>query len=96
MKNSCTVSDLRHKEVINLHNGMRLGYICDIEIDIFTGEILSVIVPGALKFFGILGRGDDIIIPWEKIDKIGDDIVIINYEFPINVTVKSYRNWIKM
>ncbi|MFI3227020.1 MAG: YlmC/YmxH family sporulation protein [Clostridia bacterium] len=93
MQNSCTISDLRHKEIINLHNGMRLGYICDAEIDILTGNILSLVVPGELRFFGLLGRGDDIIIPWDKIDRIGDDIVIINYEFTSSINFRVKKSW---
>lgn len=95
MQNPLTISDLRRKEVINLHNGMRLGYIYDVEIDIFTGNLSSVIVPGNLRFLGILGRNDDIIIPWEKIDKIGDDIVIINHEFAVNYLPRPKKSWLK-
>lgn len=92
----CTISDLRHKEVINLYNGMRLGFIYDVKIDLQSGMISAVIIPGALRFFGILGRYEDIIIPWEKIDKIGDDIVIINYEFTLSLPVNNKKTWFKM
>ena len=78
---ACRIADLRQKEVINLNNGMRLGYIYDVEIDVISGNLTSIIIPGALKFFGILGRYDDIIIGFDIIEKIGDDIVLVNFEY---------------
>ena len=49
-------SELRYKEVICVSTGQRLGYVCDAELDACTGKILSLIVPGPSRFFGLLGR----------------------------------------
>ena len=49
-------SELRYKEVICVSTGQRLGYVCDAELDPCTGKILSLIVPGQARFFGLLGR----------------------------------------
>ncbi|MFI3115234.1 MAG: YlmC/YmxH family sporulation protein [Clostridia bacterium] len=94
MQKTCTISDLKRKEVINLYNGMRLGYVCDVELDLEKGEVISVVVPGELRLFGLLGREEDIVIPWNKIDKIGDDIVIINFEFA--VATRSKKPWFNL
>lgn len=93
MENVCRIVDFRNKEVINLYSGMRLGYIHDIEFDIITGKVISIVLQGGLKFLGLFGRYDDIIIPWEKIDKIGDDIIIVNFEFIANFEIKPRKNW---
>ncbi len=69
-------SDIRLKEVICL-NGERLGYVSDMELDEASGRILSLLVPGAYRFMGVLGREDDITVPWDKIKKMGDDLIII-------------------
>ena len=37
------IGDLQYKEVINISNGSRLGYVSDIEFDIHTGKILSFV-----------------------------------------------------
>ena len=71
------LNDLRYKEVISISGGMRLGYIDDIEMDISVGRILSVTVPGKPRFLGIFGRCEEYNVPWEKIVKIGDDIMSI-------------------
>ncbi|SDF06895.1 YlmC/YmxH family sporulation protein [Sporolituus thermophilus] len=70
-------SDLKLKEVINVGDGKRLGTITDIEIDIETGRLTAIVVPGPGKFLGLFGRNDDIVIPWEKIHKIGLDVILV-------------------
>ena len=70
-------SDLRYKEVIDIHSGFRLGYVCDAEFDDAEGRFISLITPGKAKLFGLLGREDDFVIPWECIRRIGDDIIIV-------------------
>ena len=77
---STTVSDLRYKEIINLNNGNRLGFVCDAEITLPEGEVTALIVPGPARFFGLFGRGEDLVIPWERIAKIGEDIILVEIE----------------
>ena len=43
------ICDLRQKEVINIKDCKRLGYVCDIEFDRKTGCITHLIVPGTGK-----------------------------------------------
>ena len=70
-------SDLRYKEVIDVHSGFRLGYVYDAEFDDAEGRIISLITPGRCRFFGLLGREDDIVLPWDCIIRIGTDIILI-------------------
>ncbi len=78
----CTIADFRDKEVVNICDGRRLGYVVDVEFDITTGQILSLVVPG--KGGLIFGRSDDIYIEWCKIQRIGDDIILVDigHELP--------------
>ena len=36
--------DFRHKEVVNINNGKRLGYVQDVCADLETGKITSIMV----------------------------------------------------
>lgn len=72
------IYEFREKEVINLADGARLGYIFDAELDPETGKITSLIIPGQGKVLGLFGKESEYSIPWEAIKKIGDDIVLIN------------------
>ena len=71
-------SDIRLKEVICAADGERLGYVSDMEIDEISGTVRSLLVPGSYRFLGVLGREDDVTVPWDKITKIGEDLIIIN------------------
>ena len=75
-----TVVDLRYKEIINLTNGNRLGFVCDAEITLPEGQVTALIVPGPARFFGLFGREEDIVIPWERITRIGEDIILVEIE----------------
>lgn len=66
----------KQKEVINLTDGRRLGYVQDVEANFETGEITAIIVPGSSKMFA-LGQKNDIVIPWQNIKRIGDDIILV-------------------
>lgn len=78
----CRIYDFRQKEVINISDGRRLGYIYDVEIDEESGRINSAIVPVSGKVLGIFGKDNEYVIPWEKIKKIGEDIVLVETDTP--------------
>ena len=71
--------DLQKKEVINISDGKRMGFLYDIEIDLSEGKIGAIIVPGKTRFFGLFGRGEEYIISYENIKKVGDDIILVEY-----------------
>ena len=53
------------------------GYVQDVTADLKTGVITSIIVPGNNKVFNLFGGKDEIVIPWEKIKCIGDEIILV-------------------
>ena len=69
--------DLRQKEVINLTDGIRYGFVSDIGLNTADGRITTLIVPGPGRVLGVFGRDQEYRIPWEKINKIGDDIILV-------------------
>ena len=72
--------ELREKEVINCRDCVRLGYVCDVEIDISTGCITHIIIPGPCKVWGILGRDHEYVISRSHIKQIGDDIILVDVD----------------
>ena len=70
--------DLRQKEVINTNDGSRYGFVSDLELDTADGRILAIIVPGPGRVLGVFGRDQEYRIPWGKISKIGEDIILVN------------------
>ena len=69
--------DFKHKEVVNITNGKRLGFVQDVCADLESGKITSIIVPGNNKILNIFSQGNDIIIPWQNIKCIGDDLILV-------------------
>ena len=76
MKSS--IGSMKSKEVINISDGARLGFVSDVEIDIESGRLVSITVPGAYRVFGLFGREEDIVIDWNDIKKIGEEIIIVD------------------
>ncbi|MEA4882915.1 MAG: YlmC/YmxH family sporulation protein [Clostridia bacterium] len=71
-------SDLRTKEVVSVNDGKRLGYIFDLEVDMDTGKVTSFIIPGSGRLLGFLGRGGELVLEWDRIRKVGLDVVLVD------------------
>ncbi len=69
--------DFKHKEVININDGKRLGFVQDVTADLDSGIITSIIVPGNTKLLNMFSSNNDIVIPWQNIKCIGDDVILV-------------------
>ena len=74
MKDSMT--ELTNKQVINVCDGRILGYVSDFIVDSCNGCLKAIILPGDSGFFGFK-KCNDILIPWENICKIGEDVILV-------------------
>ena len=83
----CSIADMRNKEVINVKTGVRLGCVSDVEIDTKDAKLLAIVIYGRLRWCGLLGREDDIIIKWDDIEIIGEDTILVKH----NVGAKRKR-----
>lgn len=88
------INSFYEKEIISIIDGTRLGEISDIEINELSGEIVSIIISGKLRFFGLLGRGEPIIIPWGCVRVIGEETILVDTEISISKK-NSAKNAIK-
>ena len=69
--------DFKHKEVIKVRDGRRLGFVQDVCADLETGTITSIIVPGSNKLLSMFSSSNDIVIQWQNIKCIGDDVILV-------------------
>ena len=74
----CKGSSLRCKEVVNICDGGRLGFVSDVEMELPQGRITAILVPGPCRFLGLFGRECDYRIPWSCIRRIGEDIILVD------------------
>ena len=70
--------DLRELEVINLCGGENLGYPCELEIDVDCGKVISIVVISQSRGFSILCEREEYVIPWCRIECIGEDAILVN------------------
>ncbi len=74
-----TSCELRNKEVVNVTDGVRIGYPSDFEFNTLDGRISALIVSSGNGLFGIF-RGDEVLIPWHRIECIGSDAILVRLE----------------
>lgn len=53
------------------------GFVQDVCADLQSGNITSIIVPGSNKIFSFFSGTNDIVIPWQQIKCIGDDVILV-------------------
>ena len=73
-----STSDLRKKEIINMCDGARLGCASDFEFETCTAVITGLILKNNSGFLG-LGSMDKVVIPWCKIECIGEDTILVRF-----------------
>jgi YlmC/YmxH family sporulation protein len=74
------ISDLRLLDVVNVKDGRRLGPIKDLDLDLERGTVKGIVLPGPSRSWGFLGGGktEDFIVPWERVKKIGVDVILVD------------------
>jgi len=72
--------DLKQKEVINMSDGRRLGFVYDLEINMEDGRIEALILPGGGRLFGIIGKDNEIVIPWDRVKIVGEDTILVDID----------------
>ncbi|MDR9788448.1 MAG: YlmC/YmxH family sporulation protein [Peptococcaceae bacterium MAG4] len=74
------ISELAQRDIINLVDGARLGPVKDVYIDLESGQVLSLVLAGERKYFKLLNAGSDLIVPWEKVRKVGVHTVLVEVD----------------
>lgn len=72
--------ELKEKEVINICNCKRLGFVSDIIFEEKCGKIIALIVPGPPKLWGMFCKDMEYIIGWNQIRQIGPDIILVEID----------------
>ncbi len=71
------LSDLQHKDIVNVIDGKNIGNIIDVKIDEEKGNIVSLIIEPNKNFFSFFNKGSDTEIYWDSITKIGEDVILV-------------------
>jgi YlmC/YmxH family sporulation protein len=79
---NCCFEDLRNKEIIHLKTGSKIGFVDDVIFETRTAKVCDLVVHGRARFFGLFGREEDYLIPWEDIEIIGEDTILVSSGLP--------------
>lgn len=71
-----SLNAIRNMEVIDISTGSKIGYVKDFKVDINTKKIVSIFLPSLVKSW--FNKADDIELAWDKIVKIGVDVLIVD------------------
>ena len=72
------LTQLRKKDVVNVDTGQKLGRVMDVEFSVPDGCVRAIVVPGSFKLTcAIRGEKNGVVIPWERIVRIGDDVILV-------------------
>ncbi|SEP55311.1 YlmC/YmxH family sporulation protein [Piscibacillus halophilus] len=71
------LSELQTKDIINVENGEKIGFVNDLEIDVTVGVVLALVVTTRSKLFGLFGQDEELLIRWSHIDTIGEDVILV-------------------
>ena len=66
----CRINDFKYKDVISSSDGVRLGFVGDVELDTQNAALTAIVIRGRYRLFGLLGREEDTVIPWEDIEAV--------------------------
>ena len=69
-------SEMSRKTVINVADGRELGHVCDMVFN-NCGGIMGFVVPGKKSFFKSITSSENVSIPWNRIIKIGSDLILV-------------------
>lgn len=68
------LSELQLKEIVDVRDGRRIGMIVDVVVDV-DGKIVKLIIE---EKRGRRFSKEEYEVQWQKIIKIGDDIILID------------------
>lgn len=74
------ISDLTRRDMINIVDGRRLGPVKDVLVDLATGKVTALVLEAQRKKFGFLSVGGDVVVPWDKVKKIGPHAVLLELD----------------
>ena len=73
------LSDLQNKTVINLIDGKNIGNIIDVNVN-DNGMTTGIVVEKHRFLVSYFSNKKEIVINWNQIEKIGEDVILVSVE----------------
>ncbi len=72
------INSLKTMEIIDINTGTKLGYIKDFKVNCEEYKLEAIILPTQKS--GWFSKNEDIELHWERIKKIGVDVILVDGE----------------
>ena len=69
------LSELQHKDIVNL-DGKKIGNIIDVKLN-QDGTLISLVIETQKTLFRIGSKENEAGISWDKIQRIGEDVILV-------------------
>ena len=74
------LSELQSKTIVNLIDGKNIGNIVDVSVD-ENGSITGLMIEKRRFFISLFSSKKEMVIKWNNIEKIGEDVILVNVEY---------------
>ncbi|MCB2288225.1 YlmC/YmxH family sporulation protein [Clostridium sp. CS001] len=71
-----SINNLRQMEIIDINSGTKMGYMKDLKVDCEDYRVISILMPTQRSSW--FNKNNSIEIPWEKIKKVGVDVILVD------------------
>lgn len=88
----CSIDEICNKDVINIENGCRVGFVCDVEVDMCSGQICSLLVTRSEKQISFR-RPECIKICWSDIVVMGNETILVKNVPQMESNIKNSRRF---
>lgn len=72
------LSDLQSKDIININDGKKIGNIIDVKIN-EKGDMEGLVVEQSKFLISMFTTHNEVEIKWNQIEKIGEDVILVNF-----------------
>ena len=69
------MSDLQHKDIINVLNGAKIGRIIDIEVN--NDGVIDYLIVGEVKMMKRFNTAGEVKVSFKQIKRIGTDVILV-------------------
>ncbi|MBR3767879.1 MAG: YlmC/YmxH family sporulation protein [Clostridia bacterium] len=89
---NCCIDELCNKDVINIENGCRIGYVFDVEVDMGSGHISTLLIAENSKGLSFK-RPDCLKVCWADVVVIGDETILVKNVPQIQKPIKQTKSF---
>lgn len=90
---NCCIDELCNKDVINIENGCRIGYVFDVEVDMVSGHISTLLISDGSKGLSFK-KPECRRVCWSDIVVMGEETILVKNVPACNISQKTSKSFL--